>query len=554
MSEQRPHRIGRYRVIDEIGRGGQGVVYRVHDDELGIDLAIKLLPKTQGTDDVVERMRREVLLSRRVRHEGICRLHDLKTEGDHTFLVMDYVEGTSLDHLIAHGALPLPRALHIVGALATAVAAVHAAGVVHRDLKPENVIVSADGRVVLVDFGVATAPDLPSLTTVNGIIGTRRYIAPEVWLGAPASALADVFALGVLLYECLTGVPPYAAAMPTGETKTAQRSTPRIDAANLPRFVPPSERQPHIPAFIDDVVRQATAAAPADRTRSALALAADIRLLQERLRAEDRADKTSISRVRRMPKELAAQTAVRARLGPARTGALVAAGCLLCLTLWLLSDTAATHTRDDVVVDGGAAPFASGAHDAARTAGTPAATGVADAGRGASDDVRNDAGAPLLQAQAAELASAASVDASGAIEAAIDTALAVSADAGLAPAQRSHAQPGGKDLEESARAAGLRLGDLPSFDASLKRLGDARTTAARERAKSWAAAALKAFRLNDAFIAKKMTRTSTLVTTAPPAAKQRAQASLDLAALHAAEHRLEQANAALNAVLDELAP
>jgi serine/threonine-protein kinase len=246
-------------VYREVGRGAQGIVYHATDRVLCADVALKVLkPELADDEHLVERMRREALLTRRVVHPGICRVHDLVAGDDATFLVMDFVDGPSLADMLASGPLEPREAVRAVIEVGRAVAAAHAAGVVHRDLKPHNIIVTHEGKVVVVDFGVATAQDLPKLTMTDAVVGTRAYIAPEIWLGAPATALADVYALGVILYEALTGTVPYGD----------------VDGSAVTAAVPPSERRPIIERALDDVTLRAMAPQPKDRFQSMRAFVA----------------------------------------------------------------------------------------------------------------------------------------------------------------------------------------------------------------------------------------------------------------------------------------
>jgi serine/threonine-protein kinase len=496
VDEERPERIGRYRVIDEIGRGGQGVVYRVHDEEHGVDLALKVLPPGPPDPDLVERMRREVLLSGRVRHDGICRIHGLQNEDGRTFVLMDLVAGTPLDKLIDKGALPIKQALKVMGALAEAVAAVHAVGVIHRDLKPDNVIVGPDGPVVIVDFGVATAGDQSSLTAVGAVVGTRRYIPPERWAGAAATPLSDVFALGVLLYECLTGADPYASS---SRTSTLTAKGPQVGALTLPRFIPPSERNPSLPNYVDDVVRRAMAAAPQDRTPSAHALAIEIRAIEERVnnptamvRGEPSAVRTASSVAPPPPAPAARAIGARAIL-LALGGALVAGAAVV----WLTAD-APVKKPQRVDADAGSLP-------------------------------RTDAGVRATV---------------------VEPVPPPPADVAPPPLPPLGEAPPLAELDERARALGVRRGDVPSFDTALERLAEARTDKARERAQRWAAAALQGHVCDATIVERKLRRVRTTFESALQSTRARAQPELDAAVGHIGARQYQAANTSLNAVLD----
>jgi len=257
--------LSRYRLVRPLGRGGQAVVYLAEDED-GRPVALKVFREQQSADER-ERLRRELLLTKRINHPGICRVLGVERDGDAFFLVMDVAPGTPLSSVLASGPLPVERSLRILIRVLDAVAAAHDVGVVHRDLKPQNLLVDHRDRVVIVDFGIASADDLERLTAEHLVVGTRRYIAPEVWLGAPVSPLGDIFALGVVLYEALTGVMPYESA-----------------SKYRPEIVPPSARRPSLPALVDAVVLRALAAEPAQRWPNARAFADALASVDEALR------------------------------------------------------------------------------------------------------------------------------------------------------------------------------------------------------------------------------------------------------------------------------
>jgi hypothetical protein len=203
----------RYRLIARLGRGGGGTVWRVFDEKVGEELALKLLEG--GTD--LERWRREVALARRISHGNVCRVYDLGEAGGLRWVTMEWIEGESLRTLLQRGAIAEPERL--MRQLVDGVAAIHAAGVVHRDLKPENIVVDAGGRAVIVDFGVARGPTTAELVGIGRagavalgaatghgtVLGTPRYMAPEQAAGEVVDARSDVYALGLVLEEILTG-------------------------------------------------------------------------------------------------------------------------------------------------------------------------------------------------------------------------------------------------------------------------------------------------------------------------------------------------------------
>jgi serine/threonine protein kinase/tetratricopeptide (TPR) repeat protein len=227
----------RYQVIEELGHGGMGRVYKVFDTEVGEKLALKVLrPEIAGDPGTIERFRNELRLARTVSHRHVCRMHDLGRE-DRTgtyFITMEYVPGEDLKSLIRSiGALPVGKAVAVARQVAEGLAEAHRLGVVHRDLKPQNVMIDREGGARIMDFGIARSVRAKGLTGAGVMIGTPEYMSPEQVDGKEADARADVYALGVVLYEMLTGRPPFE-----GDTALAvavkQKSEPAPDprAAN----------------------------------------------------------------------------------------------------------------------------------------------------------------------------------------------------------------------------------------------------------------------------------------------------------------------------------
>ena len=261
---------GRYRLIELIGSGGMGTVYKAHDAELDEMVALKTLRRELvSAPGALERFKREVKLARKVTHRSIARVFDVgETDGANgeKFLTMEYVKGRSLGRVLGErGPLSPSEAVQIGGAIAEGLAAAHAAGVVHRDLKPDNVLIEDGGRVVLTDFGVARAIEATDVrsTAAGGIVGTPAYMAPEQVEAGTVDGRTDVYALGIVLFEMLSGVLPFA-----GETPFA------IAAARLIRApIDLGTLRPDLPTPLLDVVRRALARTPSSRFQSASAMA-----------------------------------------------------------------------------------------------------------------------------------------------------------------------------------------------------------------------------------------------------------------------------------------
>ncbi len=211
---------GRYRIERMVGRGGMGSVYRAFDVLVGDVVALKILDGTVTLGgDQLEWFRREVRLARRISHPNVARTHDMGEQSGAHYITMEFVEGTTLQDLLRVGEdrrrqLAQAQAATIAVAVAEGLAAAHAAGVVHRDLKPANVLVEREGRVVLTDFGIARALGDEGGARTQGVVGTPLYMAPEQLSGKPVDARADVYALGLMLFEMLTGTLPFVGDNP----------------------------------------------------------------------------------------------------------------------------------------------------------------------------------------------------------------------------------------------------------------------------------------------------------------------------------------------------
>ena len=257
--------VGRFRLEQLLGQGASGLVFQAHDTLLDTRVCLKFLhPAMSSHPEVLARFTREVLLARRVTHPGICRLFDLHEEDGFRFLTMEYVEGKTLRDVLADEKVLAPdRAVRLVRNLALALDAAHEVGVVHRDLKPRNIMVRGVSEACILDFGIATALDVGNLTRPGLALGTRHYIAPEVWAGKPATRVSDVFSIGVIFYNCLTGRMPWSAEHKGGLLGAMMEGRP----------IPPSQFNADISRAIDTIANKAMAFDPAYRYQSARELA-----------------------------------------------------------------------------------------------------------------------------------------------------------------------------------------------------------------------------------------------------------------------------------------
>ena len=260
----------RYTLGERIAVGGMGEVYLATDDRLGRRVAVKVLsPAFAESPDFIERFRREALTAARLSHPNIAQVYDYGVDGASHFIVMEYAEGSDLAHLIReHGRLTPSDAVRVAEQVCAALATAHRSGVVHRDVKPGNVIVRPDGTVKVTDFGIARARWQASLTDTGTVMGTAAYVAPEQARGEATTPSSDLYSLGILLFQMLTGAVPFE-----GDTPVA------VAIRHLDEPVPlPSSRVADLPANLDEVVARATAKSPADRFPDADAMAAALRV------------------------------------------------------------------------------------------------------------------------------------------------------------------------------------------------------------------------------------------------------------------------------------
>ena len=259
---------GRYRLRTLLAVGGMGAVWAAEDAVLGREVAVKVLGEALAGDRRAElRLRREARAAGRLAHPGIARVLDLGEDAGRPYLVMELLHGESLAARLARaGPLEPAEAVRVVAAAADALEVAHGAGIVHRDVKPGNVFVTGAGDVKLLDFGIASAANEAALTG-GDLLGTAAYLAPERVLGHDATPAADVYALGVLLYELLAGRPPFA-----GDTGTALAMA-HVHA----RPAPLDAVAPRVPPALTAACERALAKDPAARPPSAAALAALLR-------------------------------------------------------------------------------------------------------------------------------------------------------------------------------------------------------------------------------------------------------------------------------------
>ena len=250
---------GRYRITALVGSGGMGTVYRARDEHLGREVALKVLRADLAADPKARtRFLREGQIAAQIAHPNVVRTFDAGDTPAGPYLVQEFLIGQTLDHLIP---LPPARAAVLAAGVAAALDAIHRHGYIHCDVKPGNVLVKADGTPVLLDFGIARAEGIDTTT----LIGTPHYLAPERAQGAPATVQSDLYALGIVLYQAISGQLPFAAP-----------SVPAIIQQHLTMPVPPLPIVDSTGPVLDRVIAQLTAKRPGDRYPSAAAAQADL--------------------------------------------------------------------------------------------------------------------------------------------------------------------------------------------------------------------------------------------------------------------------------------
>jgi serine/threonine protein kinase/tetratricopeptide (TPR) repeat protein len=258
----------RFEILQLLGEGGMGAVYKAHDRELERNVALKLIrAELARNPEILQRFKQEIILARQVTHRNVIRIFDIGQADGHKYITMEYLEGRDLRGVLREkGKLPPEEAAKIVLQICRALEAAHGEGVIHRDLKPQNIMLDASGRAYVMDFGIARSAYLPGMTQTGALVGTPEYMSPEQAKGEKLDERSDLFSLGVILYELLTGTSPYHSDTPLA---TLWR---RIQE----KAKPLTEVDPAVPKPLSDIVAKALEIDPSNRFASAAEFAQNL--------------------------------------------------------------------------------------------------------------------------------------------------------------------------------------------------------------------------------------------------------------------------------------
>jgi serine/threonine-protein kinase len=264
---------GRYEIIECLGEGGMGKVYKAHDLDVHEDIALKLIrPEIAANPRIIQRFQNELKLTRKIAHRNVCRMFDLGKEGSARFITMEYVPGEDLKSTIRRiGPLTVRKAISIGKQICQGLSEAHGLGVIHRDLKPSNIMVDREGNVRIMDFGIALSRETEGITDAGAIVGTIQYLAPEVLMGGKPGPASDIYSLGVILYEMTTGQTPFGGDASPPVVSRYLKETPKD----------PGVLNPEVPAAMSRLILKCLAKDPATRFEKAQELCASLARIEE---------------------------------------------------------------------------------------------------------------------------------------------------------------------------------------------------------------------------------------------------------------------------------
>jgi serine/threonine protein kinase len=272
--------VRRYQIIEELGQGGMGKVYKAFDKEVNVRVALKLVkPEIAADKNTIERFRNELKVAREISHKNICRMYDLGREGETYFITMEYVSGEDLRSFIRRARrLDIGTAISIAKQVCEGLSEAHRLGVVHRDLKPSNIMIDQEGNAKIMDFGIARSLKGKEITGAGVIIGTPEYMSPEQVEGKKADERSDLYALGVILYEMVTGRVPFE-----GDTPLSIAVKHKSEIPNDPR-----ELNAQIPEDLSRLILRCLEKDKEKRFQSATAVAAELENIERGVTTAER--------------------------------------------------------------------------------------------------------------------------------------------------------------------------------------------------------------------------------------------------------------------------
>ena len=266
--------IGQYRILGQLGSGGMGVVYQAHDNQEGRTVALKFLPQHLVHDTQARRrFMAEARAASALKHPNVCTVHHIQDHDNRSFIAMEYVEGLTLKQRIQQSQISIEEALDVLYQAVQGLQAAHACGITHRDIKPANLMVNTNGKVKLMDFGVAKVHDSTEITTTGSMLGTAAYMSPEQTRGEAVDHRSDLWSMGVVFYEMLTGERPFQGDYVPSIIYAILHTEPPLPE-DLPRPVQhilsrllskdPDKRYPHTNALLADLAPLRDVASYAD--------------------------------------------------------------------------------------------------------------------------------------------------------------------------------------------------------------------------------------------------------------------------------------------------
>ncbi|MDX1389798.1 MAG: serine/threonine-protein kinase, partial [Acidobacteriota bacterium] len=296
--------LSHFKILAKLGEGGMGVVYRARDENLGREVALKVLPpESMASDEKRQRFLREARTAAAVTHRHIATIHEVDEADGVVFIAMELVEGETLTDRIGGNALPMRDGLRIAIETAEALAAAHGSKVVHRDLKPDNIIVEPGGHAKILDFGLAkpqeeAQPDSQTIsadmTREGRVMGTVAYMSPEQARGLPVDSRSDLFSFGIVLYEVVTGKKPFLGSTPTDTLTSILRDTPP----------PPMEANAEIAPELERIINKCLEKRPDDRYQHADEIVVDLRRLRRQTDSQSVQTVSGVTAIRPAPRPL----------------------------------------------------------------------------------------------------------------------------------------------------------------------------------------------------------------------------------------------------------